>query len=199
MLQKSFLLIVLNLLNIIIFAQAPENPTDISPLLIGESIPAATLIDQTGKSVDIMEVLAVKPTVLVFYRGGWCPFCNKHLGALAEAEETIKKLGYQIVAISPDPYTVIQPTVESDKINYKVFSDPDGSFMKAVGIAFQTPLKTKNFITSNSDHNAPVVLPVPTVMVVNQNGEILFEYINPNYRNRMEEKLLVAVLTALKK
>src|SRR5690554_5506850 len=83
-------------------SQVPFKAEDISPLLIGEQVPNANLLDVDGLSVQLKDVMNVKPTILVFYRGGWCPYCNSQLSGLAEIEDEIEKLGYQIVAISPD-------------------------------------------------------------------------------------------------
>jgi len=82
----------------------PLNAEDICPLLIGEILPKATLQDAEGKTVALETIIKIKPTVLVFYRGGWCPFCNMQLSSLVEIEKDILDLGYQIVAISPDDF-----------------------------------------------------------------------------------------------
>lgn len=49
----------------------PGASTSICPLLVGSTVPAATVLDMEGESVELQSVLADKPTVLVFYRGGW--------------------------------------------------------------------------------------------------------------------------------
>ena len=74
-------------------AQIPQNAEDISPLLIGETLPEASLLDENGESVNLHEEIAKKKTVLVFYRGGWCPYCNMQLAGLAESEAAILGLG----------------------------------------------------------------------------------------------------------
>jgi hypothetical protein len=48
----------------------PEKSTDISPLLIGESIPAVKIPGADGQIFDLNASLSQKPTILVFYRGG---------------------------------------------------------------------------------------------------------------------------------
>jgi peroxiredoxin len=39
------------------------------------------LTNALGRDVILFEELAKGPVVLVFYRGGWCPFCNMQLKA----------------------------------------------------------------------------------------------------------------------
>lgn len=136
--------------------------------------------------------------MLVFYRGGWCPYCNKQLSGLVAAEKDILKLGYQIIAVSPDDYRNLTPTISNTKVNYQLYSDPNGTFIKQLGIAFTTAPRTLNYIFKNTIGETSKVLPVPTVMVLNKKGEILFEYISPNYKHRISPKLLLAVLKNLK-
>lgn len=180
-------------------SQVPEKAEDISPLLIGEKIPEAKLTDADGNEVELNQIIKEKPTVLVFYRGGWCPYCNTQLAGLADIESEIKALGFQIVAISPDHYKNLKPTMESDKLAYRVYADPEAKFIQSISIGFKTPEKSKSFIVERTSFEATEVLPVPTVMIVNTSGVILFEYINPNYKVRLSPELLLASLKALKK
>jgi peroxiredoxin len=177
----------------------PSNAEDISPMLIGETLPNAHLQDTNGNDIELINILKTKPTVLVFYRGGWCPYCNLQLSGLVDIEKDVLALGYQIVAISPDDYQNLKSTEEKDKINYQLYADKDGTFIQEIGIAFQTPLMVKGYIaTKGQKGKTSEVLPVPTVMIVNTNGEILFEYINPNYKQRISGDMLLAVLKTIK-
>ena len=91
--KTSLLITFLGLTASLAKAQIPEKPEDISPLLIGESIPDVTLWDAENQAISLAAILKAKPTVLVFYRGGWCPFCNVQLSSLARSQEEILKLG----------------------------------------------------------------------------------------------------------
>ena len=52
-------------------ALVPEVATNVRPLLVGAQAPSVQLTSAGGEIVDLATVLAGKPTVLVFYRGGW--------------------------------------------------------------------------------------------------------------------------------
>lgn len=175
-----------------------DQAQDISPLLIGESIPEATLLDKEGNFLILSNLIKSKPTVLVFYRGGWCPYCNKHLSALADIEVEIIEMGYQIIAVSPDDYRNLKPTESNTHLNYTLLSDPEGVFIQEMGIAFKTPAKLKSFIESKTQTgNTAELLPVPTTMILDQSGKIQFEYINPDYKERLSGEMLLAVLKTL--
>lgn len=194
--MKKMITVVLFSLAMTTQAQIADTAENVSPLLIGEKIPTLSLLDAKGKSVSTDQLLS-KKTVIIVYRGGWCPYCNTQLSEMQDIEKDILNLGYQIVAISPDAPKFLMETEDKAKLNYLLFSDSDGSFAKATGIAFATPEKYSKMLSEHSDNKNKGFLPVPTVYVVNENQEIEFLYINPNYKKRLKANLLLAVLKNL--
>lgn len=186
------------LLTITSFGQVVENAEDVTPIKIGEQIPNIEVTSLEGQKNSILKVVKEKPTVLLFYRGGWCPYCNKHLAAVGQSYEEIQKLGYQIVGISPDAPEKLNKSVTKNKLSYKLYSDGDASLIKAMGIAFKAPEKYSNMLLKHSDDKNSEVLPVPSLFVLDTNGKILFEYVNPDYKTRMSPEELVKTLKSLK-
>ena len=171
---------------------------DISPILIGETLPNGNFQNVEGEYIQLKAILEEKPTILVFYRGGWCPYCNVQLSGLVEIEEDILELGYQIVAISPDDYKNLQSTIENNSTKYKLLSDPNGEFIQEIGIAFKTSSSLKEYIIGKGQKGeTSSVMPAPTVMIVDKKGVIKFEYINPNYKERIGGDMLLSVLRTL--
>ena len=195
------LLLLLALATVAAYAQSPSIPalaTDISPLLVGESAPDLKVRNIEGKEESLKEILGRKPTVLIFYRGGWCPYCNVHLAELQGIEKDILDLGYQVVGISPDSPASLKASVEKNELNYSLLSDSDLGAAKAFGLAFQAPEKYKEMLAGASGgDNSSGLLPVPAVFVFNTEGQIQFEYINPNYNTRIKGNMLKAVLASL--
>ncbi len=178
-------------------AQVPANPEDISPLLISEKIPEITLKNLEGESVAISDKLNEKRSVILFYRGGWCPYCNAHLSAVGEVEEDILALGYQVIAISPDSPGKLRATAEKERLKYTLYSDASGNLMTAMGIAFKAPERYEKRLANYSEDQNPGILPVPSLFVVEIDGTILFEYINTDYKHRISAELLMSVLKNL--
>jgi peroxiredoxin len=198
--MKKLLFIFLVTVTTVANAQnaVPKSATDIAPLLIGEKIPEIILKSSENTDVQLADLLKKKKSVLVFYRGGWCPYCNMHLQALAEAEKQILEQGFQIIAISPDAPANLKITAEKDKAKYTLLSDSKGELIKAIGIAFEAPENYKSVINVHSNGVNTNFLPVPSVFVVNTENEILFEYISPDFKHRISAELLVSVLKSLK-
>ena len=80
-------------------AEAAENVT---PLLNGQSLPNVTLKTAEGDPVSLKALAMQKPSIILFYRGGWCPYCNRQLAALKDIEKDLVDMGYQVLAISPE-------------------------------------------------------------------------------------------------
>jgi len=180
-------------------AQVPENAEDICPILVGQQIPKVSLLDLNNQSVDLIELVKEKSTVLVIYRGGWCPFCSSHLGALNNMEKDIQQLGYQLIAISPDEVVDLINPEAGEQVSYRLFSDPQAQFIKSIGVAFKTPAGLSGYIASKKPKGSvSEIMPVPTLLVINTQGEVEFTYINPNYKQRISGDMLLAVLKSLK-
>ena len=175
-----------------------ESAEGVSPLLPGLSVPEVTLKDTQGQPVALKKLLANKPTVLVVYRGGWCPYCSKQLKNIQNIEQQIAEMGLQIIAVSPDsPAKLAQSTISSP--TYQLLSDDQLALAQAMGLAFFLDDKTAkvyrnklgvNFV--GLDGEQKVALPVPAVFVLDTQGMVHFQYANPNYRVRLSEPLLLA-------
>jgi peroxiredoxin len=198
--NKQILFLFISLFSLASFAQTelPATATEISPLLIGERIPNITLKSVDNVDLNLTEILSKKKTILVFYRGGWCPYCNVHLAALGQSEKELVALGYQIIAVSPDAPKKLKMTNDKNNLNYLLLSDSAGVLSKAIGVAFQAPTNYKSILIDGSEgENKSLFIPVPSVFIVNTTSEIQFEYIAPDYKNRIKNDLLLAVAKSL--
>ena len=191
--MKKLIAIILFAFAFNLQAQIADSPEDVSPLLIGEKIPEIELRTMENKEVSTKEIFN-KKTILIVYRGGWCTYCNGQLSDMQDIEKDVLDLGYQIVAVSPDAPKFLKETSEEDKLNYSLYSDSEGKFAQAIGVAFK---KDKPKLDKYSEGKNPGFLPVPTVYVLNEKREIEFMYINPNYSTRLKGELLLAVLKNL--
>ena len=179
------------------FAQVPDRPEKISPILIGAKIPNVNLKTADGMLIETHTIFMKKPSVVLIYRGGWCPYCNLHLSDIQNIEAKIVELGYQIIAISPDSPNNLEITSNDRALNYMLYSDASTQFIQALGIAFKASNNYVNLLLEKSEDLNRGVLPVPSVFIVDKSGLIEFEYINPDYKTRITAKLLLAVLNGL--
>ncbi len=181
-------------------AKAAEHPTVVydSPeeakgLASGDSVPALTLKTAGGEAFDLIASLHAKPTVLIFYRGGWCPFCNKHLAGLQTIEAELRESGYQLLAISPDLPEGAAKTTSSLGLGYTLISDTGNVAAKAFKLAFRLDASTvEKYQGMGLDLTAQDwTLPVPAAFVVGQDGRVVFAHVSPDYKQRIDGAALL--------
>jgi peroxiredoxin len=178
-----------------------QTPEDIKPLLNGMSAPDVRLQDAKGNQVQLSSLLNQQDTVLVFYRGGWCPYCNLQLASLREIEPQLKAEGYQLIAVSPDSPAALQASLKDTKgaaIDYQLLSDSQFQLSSAFGVAYYLDEKTSVAYLNNYKLNlnteagtGKVVLPVPAVYILNKQGLVLYSYQHINYKVRLQPQLLL--------
>jgi peroxiredoxin len=171
-------------------AELPMAPEKVQPLAKGMAVPDVTLRTVDGKSFSLKTETDAKPTVIIFYRGGWCPYCNAHLADVQKAEKDLLAMGYQILAISPDTAKALRSTMDNDKLTYTLLSDADmqatGAFGLAYGLDDATVAKYKRFgVPLTAQHDGRFWLPVPAVYIVGKDGRIAFAHWDPDYKVRL--------------
>lgn len=174
-----------------------ESPEHVTPLLNGQFVPDVTLKTAFGKDIRLQSVVESRPSVILFYRGGWCPYCNRQMAGLVEVEQQILDLGYQIVVISPDSPQRLQEQQTQTEFDVLRLSDENLQAIRGFGLAYFVDESTAKFYRNNNgaklatlDGTDRFVLPVPAAYVVDDTGLIKFQYANPNYKVRIEPQLL---------
>ena len=169
------------------FLQAQQNPEG---LFINSKAPDFKGTDQNNEEVRLKDLLKKGNVVLVFYRGQWCPYCNRQLSRLEDSLQFILDKGAQLVAVTPEKPESISKTIEKTKAHYPIIFDKDLKIMKAYNVAFEVPENTLNRymsggldIVSNNGSNGKY-LPVPAVYIINQQMEIIYRFFDTDYKKR---------------
>lgn len=178
--------------------EVPQRAEDVKPLGEGRPAPSAVLREPDGGNVALAELYRTAPTMLIFYRGGWCPYCSVHLGQIQKAEKQLRELGFQVVAISPDRPEQLAESIHKEQLTYALLSDSDMTLAKAFGLGFRVDDKTLERYqgfgidleqASGQRHH---LLPVPAVYLVDTQGTIRFAHWNPDYKTRLGPDELIA-------
>ncbi len=176
----------------------PTRAQDVRPLQKGQRAASAVLMSPQGQAMTLSEAYSAKPSILIFYRGGWCPYCNTHLGKIATVEPDLVKLGYQVLAISPDQPQVLRASMEKGAYSYQLLSDSDMALARSFGLAFRVDDPTLEVDrgygidleqASGQSHH---LLPVPAVYIVDTRGVIRFAHWDADYKQRLDPADLMA-------
>jgi peroxiredoxin len=171
---------------------------------VGDVLEPFTLDDATGRPVSLDEILEGGPAVIVFYRGGWCPYCN--LALRTYQEDLLPRLGdfgARLVAISPQSADESLSTVEKAALKFTVLSDPGARLADRIGIAFEqaddvlAAQRELGLDLTKVNAEGAVRLPRPTVLIVDQEHTVRFVDVQPDYTARTEVADIVAALREL--
>ena len=183
---KIFSLLLTLFVNQILFAQ--EKPEG---LFINSKAPDFRATDQYGKEIRLKEILKDSLVVLIFYRGQWCPYCNRQLKKLEDSLQLIKNKGARLIAITPEKPEFVSKTIEKTKASYPLLYDKEMKIMKAYSVAFEVDERTvsryKNadidLLTANGQKDK-AYLPIPAVYIISKEGTILYRYFDTDYKKR---------------
>ncbi len=201
------ILVVLMLFSSPLFAgdEIAASATEVHPLLLGSQAPDIDLKTLDGKDTTLWKQMDEKPAILVFYRGGWCPYCNTQLSDLHLIIKEVEAIGYQVIAISPDRPEELGKTISKDKLDYTLLSDSKAAALRAFGIAFRvddaTIAKYQGYgidleKASGETHH---ILPVPSVFIIDRGHILQFAFTHPDYRVRVPGSVILAAAKAIAK
>jgi len=173
-------------------------------LPLGASAPDFTAVTYEGKQITLADVNQDGPVVLVFYRGGWCPYCVRQLQDLQSRLEDFKVLGARLIAISVDRPEYSAKTAGEKQLGFDVVSNPDADLLELYGLVYQVPddlaKKYKDeygidleAASGRSDH----VIAAPATYVIDAGGKIVYAFADPDYKIRPSMDDVLAALQEL--
>lgn len=168
----------------------------------GDRLEPFTLDDATGTAVSLGQLVEDGPAVIVFYRGGWCPYCNLALRTYQrELLPQLGAFGARLAAISPQSPDQSLSTAEKAELAFTVLSDPGSRVAQSIGITFQqadevlAAQRQLGLDLAQVNAEGSTRLPRPTVLIVDQNRTVRFVDVQPDYTARTEVADILAALT----
>lgn len=171
---------------------------------VGDALAPFTLYNAVGKPVGLEDLVATGPAVLVFYRGGWCPYCN--LALRTYQRELLPQLHAwhaTLAAISPQTPDQSLSTAEKAALDFQVLSDPGSRLARRIGIAFEqaeevlAAQRRLGLDLAHVNEEGSTLLPMPTVLIVDPNRTVRFAEVHPDYTARTEVADIVAALARM--
>jgi len=167
-------------------------------LKAGDKAPDFTGYDQKGKQVDLKKFLEKGPIVLFFYRGKWCPVCNRYLNNYQDSLNIITDQGFNVVAITPESIENVEQTVKFHNISFTVIYDCQEKIMKDYDVMFNVTKEYQDKILASlstdiakNNGREAARLPVPATFIINRDGIIVAVQFDPNYQNRASVKWML--------
>jgi peroxiredoxin len=172
-------------------AELAPNPEAARPPRVGDRAPDFTVTRRDRTPYVFSAGHLNHPYVLIFYRGGWCPYCNTQLADMHLVEPRLRASGFEVVFISTDRPELLYSSLKDQTVSYTLLSDPGLQAAQAFHIAFHLDdehyaqqLKWGVDLEKTTGTKAHA-LPVPSVFIVDTSGVIRFVYSNPDFRVRL--------------
>jgi peroxiredoxin len=193
-----------------VLLDTPANKLGVVPagfgLKLGAKAPDATLTDVTGKSEKLSALYKDGPTFVIFYRGGWCPFCNIQMQNLGAAKAAFEGKGYKIVAISVDKPDEEAKTKAKHGTAFPMLSDSDMAAHKAFNVVHAPPEAEQKALAgyginleaySGKSHHS---FAVPSIFLIDKAGVVKWVHVDEDYKTRPSAaQMIEAAEQALKK
>ena len=172
-------------------------------LSVGATLPDAHLLDPHGAPTRLYGALGAALAVVVFYRGAWCPHCNRALRRCqAELLPELLRRKVPLVAINPQSPDGSLTMQEKNELTFTVLSDPGNILARQIGILTRPaePVRARqlaaglDIAATNADGTTE--LPMPTTLIVGGDHIIRWIDVHPNYATRSEPAEILAALDA---
>lgn len=187
-------------------AQQTRNAEEAKGLEAGTRAPDFSARDASGNEFHLESALKEGPVALIFYRGHWCPVCNKHLGQIQDSLHLITDKGATVIAVSPQKPEYLDKMADKTGASFSLLYDEGYVIADAYDVTF-TPEK-KELIIYNTVLNAQLKksqsdesqrLPIPATYIIGQDGLIAWRQFDPDYKNRANVKNILEALELIGK
>lgn len=174
-----------------------------SALQVGDKAIDFTLNNASGTKVSLYDELKKGPVILMWYRGGWCPYCNMTLHHMQNALPEFKKQGANLLALTPELPDSSITTKEKNALEFEVLSDIDNVIARQYNVVFKltddvAASYEASFGLSSYNGNKKAELPLAATYIIGQDKIIKYAFLDEDYRKRAEPKDIIRFLKEMK-
>lgn len=155
-------------------------------LAVGDVLPQFVLQTPAGKRID-SGAWRGHPTLLIFYRGNWCPLCMAQIREIAAQYTRLAVHGVKIILVSPQSHAQSAALAKRFEVPFEFLVDVGNSVARQLRI--------------DAPGGVPAGMPgyetdtvMPTVIITDADGRILFCDQTDNYRLRPEPATFESIL-----
>lgn len=110
--------------------------TDKRLLHPGDRFPALTVAQPGGRALRLPDDLTGHFSVILFYRGSWCPYCNAQLRAFQRSLDRLTGLGVLVAGVSVDDEAATKNLIAKHGLQFPIGHSADARAVAAVTGAF---------------------------------------------------------------
>lgn len=157
-------------------------------LQVGRQLPDFELQDP-DKNIVHTSTFKGNPSIFMFYRGNWCPLCMAQIKEVASQYKELEQRNVNMILVSPQPHGHTRSLAKKFDVNFSFLVDQDNK------AAAQLEILSKNGLPMGLQtlgYDSDTVL--PTVIITDKDGKIIFADLTDNYRVRPEPETFIKIL-----
>jgi peroxiredoxin len=173
-------------------------------LQVGDLVKNFTAKDLNDNDFSLDNALKSGPVVVIFYRGHWCPVCNRHLSQLQDSLQLIYEKGASVVAVSPEKSEFLKLTAEKTHASFSLLYDEGYKIANLFDVTFRPDSMTRLVYNTmlgadlkNAHSDSSEQLPVPATFVIGQDSKIVWRHFDPDYKKRASVQVIVTALSQI--
>tara|TARA_B100000809_G_scaffold264093_1_gene318990 strand:- start:2657 stop:3286 length:630 start_codon:yes stop_codon:yes gene_type:complete len=170
-------------------------------LEVGEEAPKIIGYSLNGKLINSTDVLKEKQIVLIFYRGEWCPVCNRYLSNLNDSLQYIIDGNTEVFVVGPETFKSAKKISKKTNAIYTLIPDTSLNILVDYDVMFSVTKKyqgkIKTFLMTDiakNNNQEEATLPVPATYIIGQDGKIKWRHFNYDYSVRATAKEIIDYL-----
>jgi len=157
---------------------------------VGQDAPDFLARNLDDQRVELKSIITGRKALLLFYRGGWCPFCNKQLASISEDIQKFRHAGATIVAVSGEEVEKGKELLKKLSLPILLLSDTEFDGINRYGVRDDNP---SDYVKSRGITR----LSKPAAFVIDQTGVVRYKYVGKNAQDRPKNEDLLRVLAEI--
>lgn len=169
-------------------------------LKVGDIAPIIYETAVNGQKINTAELVGKQEVVVLFYRGEWCPVCNRYLSNLSDSLDMIESKA-RVIVIGPEVIEKAKEVSSQQEEKFTIISDTKGMYLAGFDVAFnvtekyQSKIKTfKQTSIAENNNQSEAKLPVPATFVIGKDGKIKYRQFDYDYKVRASAKDILDAL-----
>ncbi len=159
-------------------------------LEVGKPLPEFSLKDAEGNVVTSKE-MGCQASLIMFYRGNWCPLCMAQIKEVAGQYRELEQRGIKIYMVSPQSEGHTNSLAKRFEVDMNFLIDEESKAADSLQIIAKNGLPMG---LQALGYDSDTVM--PTVVMTNNKGKIIFADLTDNYRVRPEPEDFLKVFDA---
>jgi peroxiredoxin len=155
---------------------------------VGRRLPDLVFLDEHGGN-SRAAMLTDKPVIWIFYRGNWCPLCMAQIKELVAEYRQLEAMGVRVALVSPQPHKNTIRLAKKFDVSFNFLTDEGNRAARTLGIAQEYGVPMGMQVLG---YDSETVL--PTVIITEPGGRILWAHETDNYRVRPEPGVYLDLL-----